>query len=161
MKSLEIFVYFFSVSNLQNLWERGKKIYWKTVGGHPVCAVCLARSGSQWNHCNWKPLCNSYSKMSWESSEEWSSVGFSACWRDHKTMGKYSWVFVSTVFEGEEKENGITDRHTKPYPQPQHEAAMNYREISCSWVCFLLCKLNKMKTELQTSTLSVCHSLHV
>lgn len=116
-----------------------------------VCSM-FNRSGNQWNHYNWRPLCNSHTKMFRGSSEGWSSEGFSACWRDHETVGKYSWECLSAVFEGEEKENGVTDRRTKSHPQPQCEAAMNYREISCPQVCYLVCKLNKMKTE---------HSLNV
>lgn len=63
------------------------------------------------------------------------------------------------MLEGEEKENSVIDRLTKPLPQPQYEPAMGHREISCSCVHFLLCKRNENTIELQKSTLSVCRSM--
>lgn len=66
---------------------------------------------------------------------------------------------MNIALEGEEKENSAIDRLTKPLPQPQHEPAMDHREISCSCIHFLLCKWNENTIELQKNTLSVCHSM--
>lgn len=113
-----------------------------------MCAVCLAGSGSQWSHCHWKPLSNSYTKNVLRKQWRGKLSGLQGLLERPQNNGEYSWVYMPTVFE-EEKENGVMGRHTEPHPHPHVKQLWATGKSLAPCVCFLLCKLNKLKIELQ------------